>query len=361
VGIFADLARLRPMMPFEQLSKLIGPEWQPSPGGWLSEGTRFAAHIDVEGKIGSLTFEERFPSTIPIDGLHLGMNLDDLLAAHQGFSIAATRAHPFLITDYTGRTDAGDDVTARVLQNGTVRSLEISRPGRNYPDGNRWQATQIDISPCSYRDPSEMLSDWAAGFSLTRDHAVFPALASWLMQESTPDDWHRFVPSWNWDYGIEPLLWIIQQKDCDRATALTAFYWTRPGQFLVERAKVQQYALDSFDLINEVRQRFLDGFYTRSSLAFDGARAFREEAYVDSTDDVEAVDRAIPEAMRAVIPGRVLPKAPDIDPWSFPPLNPRRTSTIVPPPITEAERLEVERVRQKAKTMGRPGPAKPMG
>jgi hypothetical protein len=352
VSIFADLASLRPMMPFEQLSKLIGPEWQPSPGGWLSE-RRFTVHIDVEGKIGALIFEQNFPSTISIDDLHVGMNLDDLIAARPGFSIAASRAYPFLITDYTVRTDAGDEITARVLQNGVVRSLEISRPGRTYPDGSRWQATQINISPCSYRDPSEMLSDWAAGFSLTEDHAVLPAFARWLMQESTPDDWHRFVPAWNWDFGIEPLLWIIQQRDCDRATALTAFYWTRPGQFLDERAKVRQYSLDSFDLINEVRQRFLDGFYTRSSLAF------REEAYVDSTDDVEAVDRAIPEAMRAVIPGRVVPKTPEIDPWSFASLNPRRASTIVPPPITEEERLEVERVKQAAKAMGKSGPAKP--
>jgi len=358
VSIFADLASLRPMMPFEQLSKLIGPEWQPSPGGWLSEA-RFTAHIDVEGKIGALTFEQNFPSTISIDDLHVGMNLDDLIAARPGFSIAASRAYPFLITDYTARTDAGDEITARVLQNGVVRSLEISRPGRTYPDGDHWQATKINISPCSYRDPSEMLSDWAAGFSLTEDHAIFPAFAKWLMQESTPDDWHRFVPNWNWDYGIEPLLWIIQQRDCDRATALTAFYWTRPGEFLDGRAEVQPYSLDEFDLINEVRQRFLDGFYTRSSLAFDGALAFREEAYVYEDSDVEAVNRAIPEAMRAVIPGRVLPKTPEIDPWSFPPLNPRRASTIVPPPITEEELLEVERVKQRAQAMRKSGPAKP--
>jgi Domain of unknown function (DUF4274) len=360
VSIFADLACLRPMMAFEQISKLIGLGSPPPSSGWLSVGRRFSARIDVESKIGALTFDERFPSTVSIDGLHVGMKLDDLMASHYGFSIGPPRAFPFKITTYTAQTGVGDDVTTRVGQDGLIRSLEISRPGRTYPDGNRWQATQIDVSPCSYRDPSEMLSDWAAGFSITEDRAIFPAFARWLMQESTPDDWHRFVPNWNWDYGIEPLLWIVQQKECDRATALTAFYWTRPGEFLGERAEVKPYALDSFDLINEIRQRFLAGFYARSSLAFDGARAFREEAYVDESDDVEAVDRAIPQMMRAIIPGRVLPKTPEIDPWNFPPLNPCRASTIVPPPITEEELLEVERVKQRAEAMSRSPPAKPM-
>jgi Domain of unknown function (DUF4274) len=347
VSIYADLASLRLMMPFEELSKIVGPECQPSPAGWLSAGVRFSARIDVEGKIGTLRFGEGFPSTISIDGMHIGMNLDDLLAARPGFSIVLPRTFPFKITNYATRTDIGDNVIAGVLQNGLVRSLEISRPGRAYPDGSERQATPINISLCSYDDPSEMLFDWAYGDSLTDDYDIFPAFAKWLVEESTPDDWHRFVPKWNWDFGIEPLLWIVQQKDCDVATALTAFYWTRPGQLLGERTEVQQYALHSFDLVNEVRQRFLRGFYTNSSLAFDGARAFREEAYVDESDDIEAVNRAIPKAMRAVIPGRVLPAMPEIDPWSFGSQNPRRASTIVPPPFTAEERLEIQRVRQR--------------
>jgi hypothetical protein len=351
MGILADLAGLRPMMPFAQLSQLIGPEWQPSPAGWLSEKVRFAARIDVEGRIGTLVFEENFPSTLSMEGLHVGMHLDDVLASGHGFSIALPRSYPFKFTDYTGRTDAGDDVTARVAGNGIVRSLQFSRPGTTYRDGERRFATHININPCCYSDPTEMLFDWAYGHSHTEDHDTFPPFAKWLVEQSTPDEWHCFVPNWNWDFGIEPLLWIVQQERCDLATALTAFYWTHPGQLLEERAKISQYQLDYFDLVHEIRRRFLDGFYKNSTLAFDGARVFADQAYFDSDADDDAIKRAIPEAMRAVIPGRVLQKARAIDAWDFKPLHPRRPSTIVPPALTDEELGEVEQFKQRVAAM----------
>jgi hypothetical protein len=357
VGILADLARLRPMLPFEQLLALIGTDVRPSPAGWLSEGVRFAARIDAEGKIGTLAFEQRFPSTISLEGLHVGMHLDDLFASRFGFAIAGPRTYPFLLTDYIGKTDAGDDVIARVTWKGLVNSLEFSRAGRIYPEGERRFATHFNISPRSYTDSSEMLFDWAYGHSQTEDHDTFPVFAKWLVEQSTPDDWHRFVLNWNWDFGIEPLLWVVQQRNCDVATALYAFYWTHPGQLLKERTETAEYALDEFDLVYEIRRRFLDEFYTRSSLAFDGALAFREQVYAEGADD-EAVRRAIPEAMRVVIPGRVLPDLPAIDAWDFRPLHPRRASTIVPPPLTEPELLEVERVKQRVEAMRKAPPQK---
>ena len=349
MGIFADLAKLRPMLPVEQLSKLVGPQWQVSAGGWVRIGGCFLARIDSQDRIGLLEFGEKFPSRLSIENVHVGMNLDDLLETRHGFEVGPPRTYPFRITMYSAKTDAGDQLIAFVDQVGLVRRFQITRPGRSYSDGNQWKAAELNIGPFSYQDSSEMLLDWADGYGVSQHHGPLMAFTKWLTQESTADQWHNVVPHWNWDFGIEPLLWIIRQKECDKATALTAFYLTRPGEFLDERAKVSPYQIDSFDLIDEIRRRFLGGFYTRSRFAFDGERAFREEAYVDASDDAEAVDRAIPPAMRAMIPGQALAGSAEIDPWGLPHAT-RRVSSIVPPPITAEERLEIERVAQQAKT-----------
>ena len=58
MAIFANLAKLRPMVSAEELLKLIGPEAQPSPGGWIRIGACFLARTDSEGKISLLEFGE---------------------------------------------------------------------------------------------------------------------------------------------------------------------------------------------------------------------------------------------------------------------------------------------------------------
>ncbi|MCP4935978.1 MAG: DUF4274 domain-containing protein [bacterium] len=47
-------------------------------------------------------------------------------------------------------------------------------------------------------------------------------LLDWPEGQS-PDEWYCIAMSWNWDSGIEPLNWIIMQKQCDRATASLIF------------------------------------------------------------------------------------------------------------------------------------------
>ena len=46
--------------------------------------------------------------------------------------------------------------------------------------------------------------------------------ADWL-RRADPDQRHVAALSWNWDYGLAPLLWIIRREDCDKATALHVF------------------------------------------------------------------------------------------------------------------------------------------
>jgi hypothetical protein len=44
------------------------------------------------------------------------------------------------------------------------------------------------------------------------------------MSRKGPAEWHGVAAHWNWDEGAVPLLWILDQPMCDRATALTIFW-----------------------------------------------------------------------------------------------------------------------------------------
>jgi len=55
------------------------------------------------------------------------------------------------------------------------------------------------------------------------DPAEAGRLAAWL-DANGPDQWHELVRRWNFDFGIHPLAWIVQQPDCDRATAQEIFF-----------------------------------------------------------------------------------------------------------------------------------------
>lgn len=48
------------------------------------------------------------------------------------------------------------------------------------------------------------------------------------MSNQGPPEWHGVAFNWNWDLGLEPLLWIVDQPTCDKATALTVFWLTEP-------------------------------------------------------------------------------------------------------------------------------------
>src|SRR5262249_42248845 len=55
----------------------------------------------------------------------------------------------------------------------------------------------------------------------------FMRYADWLLR-ADPDQRHMAALSWNWDYGLAPLLWISRREDCDLATALYIFFGSCP-------------------------------------------------------------------------------------------------------------------------------------
>jgi hypothetical protein len=296
MSLFADLARLRPMMPRSALSDIVGAQWQPSPRGELTLGLSFTARIDVEDLIGAVEFGSRFPSTTGVEGLRIGMPLDALLASGHAFTPAGKP------NDYTVRTASGDELNVRLGAGQRIHNLEMKRPGRIYPKGGfEANAGRIDVVPASYGASNDMLLDWAAQQTFHQKHADFLTYAEWLIEQQAPDQLYGVVCEYNWGYGIEPLLWVIRQPTCDKATALTVFYLTRPGQML-DGENVRD--RDALYLVEEIRRRFLAGFYTQSTIAFDAEHALRYESYLPDDADQAVVDRVIPPAMRVSLAGR---------------------------------------------------------
>lgn len=102
-------------------------------------------------------------------------------------------------------------------------------------------------------------------------------LMTWLPQ-GAPDDWHRVALSWNWDNGIEPLLWIASQSGCDAGTAMLTFWKNNPDYFLqfrdrnavLEKERGRESEQTSgFDLCGTIVDRWTRGLYTRRAIACD--------------------------------------------------------------------------------------------
>lgn len=81
-------------------------------------------------------------------------------------------------------------------------------------------------------DRMEVLSKWWSD----PDVVICPAgeterIIEWLGQQ-TPETWHQVVMTWNYDYGVEVLLWIVSQDQCDRGTAARIFLVEGVGHWL---------------------------------------------------------------------------------------------------------------------------------
>jgi hypothetical protein len=163
----------------------------------------------------------------------------------------------------------------------------------------------------------DILADWIPEKPGAYAGREIRAVADWLRNKASVDDWHRAALNLNWDHGLEPLFWIARQARCDKATALMIFYYARPGQLLGfggDAANIPGWQKDAFYLTAEIRERFLAGFYTRSEIAFDGDQAFGFEAYLPKNPPLHEVDEVIPPVMRRSIPGRILAEGYDVKP-----------------------------------------------
>ncbi|MGX5801798.1 DUF4274 domain-containing protein [Bradyrhizobium sp. Arg314] len=94
---------------------------------------------------------------------------------------------------------------------------------------------------------------------------------AWL-EKASPDDWHRAVLDFNWDWDIDPLLWIARQSQCDKATALTMFWMGQPAYHLilaVENGGSDDSQDPTWGMLKFIAQRINEKGYVRSKIAYD--------------------------------------------------------------------------------------------
>lgn len=94
---------------------------------------------------------------------------------------------------------------------------------------------------------------------------------AWL-KDASPDDWHRAVLDFNWDWEIDALFWIARQPECDKATALTMFWLGQPAYFLglcVEKGGSDDHQDPVWALLKFIAQRINAKGYVRSKIAYE--------------------------------------------------------------------------------------------
>lgn len=94
---------------------------------------------------------------------------------------------------------------------------------------------------------------------------------AWL-ETASPDDWHRAVLDFNWDWDIDPLFWIARQPQCDKATALTMFWKGQPVWYLLmalENGGSDTNREPLWDMLKFIAQRINAKGYVRSKIAYD--------------------------------------------------------------------------------------------
>jgi hypothetical protein len=120
-----------------------------------------------------------------------------------------------------------------------------------------------------------MLMSWAEHCQPWTDYSAseFTRYADWL-RGADPDQRHMAALSWNWDYGLAPLLWISRREDCDLATAMCIFFGGCPESYLQfegDRSLVAEKYSDlmTYDMMMDIKGRIERGFYKRSAIHFD--------------------------------------------------------------------------------------------
>lgn len=119
-----------------------------------------------------------------------------------------------------------------------------------------------------------------------------PVYGNWLAKKS-PEVWHELVMSWGeWDGDLSAVEWILQQPNCDRATAIVAFgaaeaaEWTEfPDRAAVIEKFGQSSAVRCFDLCAMIIRLWKSGHYKTSTFAYPGLDPIHKKMEADVEPD----------------------------------------------------------------------------
>lgn len=119
------------------------------------------------------------------------------------------------------------------------------------------------------------------------------------LKTSDPKIWHQIAWNWNWDDGHdEPIKWILNQKNCDKGTALLIFWYLGPRYFsrYAKRDEVPEYEIKHYDLIKDIEEKYKSGFYDHENIYFDPANDFDGHDWSRDYGEIE-MKTQIPQIM----------------------------------------------------------------
>lgn len=111
----------------------------------------------------------------------------------------------------------------------------------------------------------------------------------WMSGKGAPE-WHGVAASWNWDNGLGPLLWIVDQPGCDRATALTLFWMCDPYDYMEEGRRLYDPREETHQLVHRILGNW--GRYSTARFKFRlpwHVRHLESESYGLSRECLEAL------------------------------------------------------------------------
>jgi len=293
-------AELRPLMTREQLNEVFPKDrWTEHHGGgsfgvqynWGPSAKTVADGIGRENIIESVMFDAPFPANTPIYGFAIGMTRADAEEEIARLALEAEEpTHPD-VRRFIGNTPEGFELSL-IFRKDSLERLRLSQPNasqieearmrfrREQYEKEQRQRELANAWKLITDDDDAMLLTWAKHCKPWDDYepSEFVAYAEWL-RKADPDQRHAAALTWNWDYGVAPLLWISRREDCDLATALHIFFGGEPYFYLKvggDRSLVEQGHGDlmTFDLMMDIKDRIERGFYTRSRIQFDLSEPF---------------------------------------------------------------------------------------
>ncbi len=119
--------------------------------------------------------------------------------------------------------------------------------------------------------------------------ARFRAQELQFLQSRSPDDWHRYAFTHNWDDGLNGLFWIVSQPSCDKATAMLIFWRGEPTAYDYETdgAKMGDDPYAVAPMLRYIAERFNTSGYPRAEIAYDFLQAAGHEPDSEFAEAIE--------------------------------------------------------------------------
>ncbi|MCP3921450.1 MAG: DUF4274 domain-containing protein [Desulfobacterales bacterium] len=119
----------------------------------------------------------------------------------------------------------------------------------------------------------------------------------------TPGKMHEAAKRYNWDNGFGSLRKIINNKSCDKGTALLLFWLGAPGYMYQykDKSEVPSHALENYEFLIKLEELYTSGFYENANILFNPnwdrtTISSKGHAWTNEYEDT-VLKREIPETM----------------------------------------------------------------